>query len=524
MPFTTLAYVAFFVIVFFAYYALPKKYQWLLLLIASYVFYSYVSAYYLIFLAITTFITYAGAMAIDNNLRRQATWLEEFGRTVSRDEKKAYKESMDRRRQLALTFVIIAVLLLLGIFKYLEFFLQNIAAIAGLFGFEYKSPALDIILPIGLSFYIFQSLGYCIDVQREMVVAERNVFKHALFVSFFPQLLQGPIGNYSRLSPQLFVRHEFDYIQVKFGLQRVAWGLFKKLVIANTIAHKIDPVWSSVDSYSGLGCWSAILFAYAIQLYADFSGYMDIACGCGQMLGIRLDENFNCPYFAKSVADFWRRWHMTLGEWFKNYLFYPLLRSRLSTKVRKSLKNKYLSSTVPTIISLSIVWFVIGLWHGANWAYVIYGVYYGFFMVLAVVFDAIYKRIHDFSPMIFESVAYSIFRMLRTFIIVVFGYAIFKPASISMTIQIYGSMCDFHNIGLSSCGIFAKDVWPMWVGVIGMFVADVIHYRFGEGTIRSWFACRNSFVRYCIYIAGLLYVINFGLFGDEFNHFEYFKF
>ena len=203
----------------------------------------------------------------------------------------------------------------------------------------WRELAAMVILPVGLSFYIFQSLGYCIDVYRGTARAERNFFKYALYVSFFPQILQGPIGDYNRLAPQLFAPHDFSYKEAVYGIERVAWGFFKKLVIANQISLILDGVWIGYFEYSGCAFWMMALVFYAIQLYADFSGYMDIANGCAQMLGIRMDENFCTPYFSRNIAEFWRNWHITLGAWFKNYVFYPVLRTGWCNQLRKNLKK-----------------------------------------------------------------------------------------------------------------------------------------------------------------------------------------
>ena len=307
MVFTTPEFIVFFAAVFVAYWALPSRGRWGLLLAASWLFYAWASPYYLIFLGVTTVVTYLAAVGMDTK-RISRKWGGVGAAVVT--------------------------IGMLVVFKYLEFLFANVNWLMGAVGVHASLPAVKLLLPIGLSFYVFQSLGYCIDVQREIVSAERNFFKHALFVSYFPQILQGPIGDYGRLAPQLFEAKTFNYEQAVFGIQRVAWGFFKKVMVANIIADRINPVWSAVGDYPGLICWSAILVLYAIQLYADFSGYMDIACGCSQMLGVRLDENFQCPYFAKSVADFWRRWHITLGAWFKNYVFYPLLRGGLLSALR----------------------------------------------------------------------------------------------------------------------------------------------------------------------------------------------
>ena len=288
MVFTTPEFIVFFAVVFVAYWALPSRGRWGLLLAASWLFYAWASPYYLIFLGVTTGATYLAAVGMDTK-RLSRKWGGVGAAVVT--------------------------IGMLVVFKYLEFLFANVNWLMGAVGVQAALPAVKLLLPIGLSFYVFQSLGYCIDVQREIVSAERNFFKHALFVSYFPQILQGPIGDYGRLAPQLFEKKTFNYEQAVYGIQRVAWGFFKKVMVANIIADRINPVWSAVGDYPGLICWSAILVLYAIQLYADFSGYMDIACGCSQMLGVRLDENFQCPYFAKSIADFWRRWHITLGAY-----------------------------------------------------------------------------------------------------------------------------------------------------------------------------------------------------------------
>ena len=421
MVFTTPEFIVFFAAVFVAYWALPSRGRWGLLLAASWLFYAWASPYYLIFLGVTTGVTYLAAVGMETK-RIPRKWGGVGAAVVT--------------------------IGMLVVFKYLEFLFANVNWLMGAVGVHASLPAVKLLLPIGLSFYVFQSLGYCIDVQREIVSAERNFFKRALFVSYFPQILQGPIGDYGRLAPQLFEKKTFDYEQAVYGIQRVAGGFFKKVMIANIIADRINPVWSAVGDYPGLICWSAILVLYAIQLYADFSGYMDIACGCSQMLGVRLDENFQCPYFAKSIADFWRRWHITLGAWFKNYVFYPLLRGGLLTKLRKRLKGRRkLANTVPTVLALFVVWFLIGLWHGADWSYVAYGLFHGSFIILAVVLAPVTDRFHARCPALVNSKGYALFQMARTFAIVTIGYAIFKPANLATTGEILRQMFSAVDAG-----------------------------------------------------------------------------
>lgn len=511
MVFTTLEFILFFAAVFVVYWALPSRARWGMLLAASWFFYAWASPYYLIFLGVTTGVTYLAAVGMDTK-RISRTW--------------------------GVVWTAVITIGMLVVFKYLEFLFANVNWLMGAVGVHASLPAVKLLLPIGLSFYVFQSLGYCIDVQREIVPAERNFFRHALFVSYFPQILQGPIGDYGRLAPQLFEEKSFTYEQAVFGIQRVAWGFFKKVMIANIIADRINPVWSAVGDYPGFICWSAILVLYAIQLYADFSGYMDIACGCSQMLGIRLDENFQCPYFAKSIADFWRRWHITLGAWFKNYVFYPLLRGGALTKLRKRLKGprtqsrqaqpsrSWLANTVPTVLALFVVWFLIGLWHGADWSYVAYGLFHGAFIILAVVLAPITDRFHARCPALVGSKCYALFQMARTFAIVTMGYAIFKPADLATTGEILRQMFSAidgggvyqiqYTLHHSFIKVFA------WIAL--MFAVDAVHYTKPNGTIRAWLRRVPLPLRWTIYVAGLWLMVFYGEYGSGFEQFEYFKF
>lgn len=526
MPFTTIDFIVFFAIVFIGYYALPHRFRWMLLLAGSWVFYGWLSPYYLIFLAFATALTYFSAVGMARNYEIERAWLGANGKIVSRDEKKAYKATMEKHRWWMSFGAIAGLLSMLIVFKYLGFIFANVAWLGGVVGFNWSVPSVNLILPIGLSFYVFQSMAYVIDVQRGEVEAECNFFKHALFVSYFPQIMQGPIGNYGRLAHQFFEQHDFSYEQAVSGILRVTWGFFKKVMIANIIADRINGCWTSVADYPGLICWSAILFLYAIQLYADFSGYVDIACGCSEMLGIKLDENFNCPYFAKSVSEFWRRWHMSLSSWFKDYLFYPVLRSNWNTKVRKLFTNKYLASVVPTSLALAIVWAATGLWHGASWGYVAWGVYYGIFMILGIVMAPIYDWIHNKFPKFTNSKSYIGFQMARTFLIVLIGYAIFKPANLHATIDIFCSMKEAANLtGVVTLwhGLH-RTFWPVVAGGALMFMVDIIHYSHSKGTIRIHLRRLPGLVRWTIYVSVLLGMIFFGLYGSGFDQFEYFKF
>lgn len=528
MVFTTLPFIVFFAAVFFGYYALPSRCRWRLLLGASWFFYAYMTPYYLIFIGIATLVTYFAAVFIDDNLKRQKDWIAANGKSIDRELKKSYKGAMERKRKRVVAATAFALIGMLVAFKYLDFIFANVRWLGGVLGFDFSLSSVNLILPIGLSFYVFQSLGYCIDVGREMVPAERNIFRHALFVSYFPQVLQGPIGDYGRLAPQLFEGRDFSYQDAVFGLQRVVWGFFKKLVIANGIAQLINPVWGSVALYPGFLFWAFVLVLYSIQLYADFSGYMDVACGCSQMLGVRLDENFSCPYFSKGIAEFWRNWHITLGTWFKNYVFYPLLRSDLLIGLRKSFKgNPYFSNTMPTVVALLIVWLLIGLWHGADWSYVLYGLYHGAFIIAVVIFAPLLDRYHYACRRLVESRLYALLQIAVTFAIVTAGYVIFRPADLAVTGGILSQL--LQGVRYDIYITFVHKNWmeliPVFLGTAALFFVDIWHYLKPTVSLRVYISTIPSFMRWWIYMAAVLLVTFMGLYGQPgLDQFAYFKF
>lgn len=525
MIFTTYQFIVFMAVVFIIYYLIPKGKQWQLLLIASYVFYAFAAPVYLLFLVFITSVTYVGGLLIEKNQNAQEEYLKQH-KELSKDEKKACKTLYAKKCKQCAAAVVVLLLLLLGIFKYSDFILQSAIGIIRIFKPKTEDIVLNLILPVGLSFYMFQSMGYCIDVCRQMTSAEHNFFKYAAYVAFFPQLLQGPIGEYHRLAPQIFAEHEFSYKNAKYGLQRIAWGFFKKLVIANQISVIIDDFWEGEAPYTGFVFWGFVLVMYSIQLYSDFSGYMDIAIGCAQMLGITMDENFDCPYFSTSIARFWRKWHITLGAWFRNYVFYSLLRTKWLDGIRKKYRktNAYISATVPNVFALLIVWTLIGFWHGADWSYVVYGLYHGFFIILSTLLVPAYAKIDNRFPHKNESSGYRLFQIIRTFLIVTFGYVIFRPANLASTSAILGQM--FSSFGLMDTLTFGRTIFRRFlkisVGTIVLFIVDIWHFRSPDASLRDKINTFPVVIRWIIYLLLLWTIILLGEFGQ--SSFIYFKF
>lgn len=323
---------------------------------------------------------------------------------------------------------------------------------------------------------------------------------------------------------------QFSYKDAKYGFQRATWGFLKKLVIANQINIITEDVWKNYNEYNGLIFWLFILVLYSIWIYADFSGYMDIAIGCAQMLGIKLVENFETPYFSKSIAQFWRKWHITLGTWFKSYVFYPMLRIKFCENFRKKYrkKSKYISNLIPNITALSVVWLFIGFWHGADWKFVLYGLFHGGIIIFSIIIAPLYSMFNKKFSNLNDSRFFNGFRILRTFILVTIGFLLFKASSLTESILIFNKM--MTGIGFTDIIKFIrvnlKNLLEAGTGIVLLFFVDWYHYNNQDGiSIREKIEKYNTFKRWSIYIVILLIILIFGAYGGSgLNQFAYFRF
>lgn len=523
MSFTSLTFAIFLGVMLLGYYLIPKKVQWLWLLIGSYVFYTWSSPYFVVFLLFSTVTTWAFPLIMGRLSDRHQKWLaSEDGNSLKKEEKKAYRKKLERQKRILLILCLICNIGLLAFLKYTNFVIVTINH----FGVEL--PILDwLVLPLGISFYTFQSVGYVVDVYRETALPLKNFFKYALYVSFFPQICQGPIGRFNDLAPQLYSEHRFEYNGFIMGLERILLGFFKKMVVADQIAVFVNAVYQDPSAYSGLILGLATLM-YAFQLYADFSGYMDIAIGAGRCFGIRLAENFETPYFSRSITEFWRRWHITLGSWFKDYLYYPVLRSgwcsgigrRLSKKGRKKA-----AKMLTTVIGLAITWLLIGMWHGASWNFILYGCYHGAFVIMAVVLGDVYEKIKNCIKIREENKIWQGFQIVRTFFIVTFGYVLFRSADISQAALIYKRLFTFSGYSLNGlmAGDFNKVKWI--IIIILLLLCFVMELIGNKKEIISWLHERSRIVRWLflyVLVALILLFANWNASGA--GNFIYFNF
>lgn len=379
------------------YYLIPRRFQWVWLLAFSYIYYVSGGIRVTCFLLFTTVTTYFAGR-----------WMEQTAQSMQ-DK----KEEKKRKKQI-LAGTLILNFGVLGVLKYTNFMLDTISSITG-----GEFEPLTLLLPLGISFYTFQSMGYLLDVYWDRSQAEHNLFRFALFVSFFPQILQGPIGRFGSLGRQLYASHSLDRKNIEGGFLRILWGYFKKMVIADNAVIFVNAIFDHPDLYDGLGIVGVL--AYSIQLYCDFSGGMDVVLGIAKLFGIQLDENFKRPYFAVSITDFWHRWHITLGTWMKDYVFYPASLSgwmKSFSKFAKKTFGKQTGRTLPICLANLIVFLVVGVWHGAAWKFIIYGLYNGLIIAFSGLMAPSYRKWKKALHISDDSRVFHLFQIFRTFVLV----------------------------------------------------------------------------------------------------------
>lgn len=398
MSLTSLGFFIFLTILVFLYYLFPKKQQWVILFANIYFYLSFgiQTVGYIICSIITVF--YAA---------RKLEGME---------------KGKQKKRLLQITLLINFGLL--AFVKYTNFFLENINAFLNRISVVHSDFMLDILVPIGISFYTFQITGYLLDVYWKRDQAEQNIWRFASFVSFFPQMIQGPISKHKDLAPQLNQSHTFQIQNIKFGTQLMIWGLFKKIVIADTIGVAASEVLNHPELYTGMAVVVGIL-AYCMQLYCDFSGGIDVVRGAAELLDIHIVDNFKRPFFSQSISEFWRRWHITLGVWMKDNVFYPMALSKKMNKLgRKCQKifGRTIGRKIPICIENLVIFFLVGVWHGASWHFIVYGLYNGFIIAISSLLEPLYQKFFDFTKINPKSFGVKVFRIIRTFILVNIGW------------------------------------------------------------------------------------------------------
>ena len=457
-----------------AYYGCPLRLRWMLLLVFSYGYYALCGARALPFLLLTTASTWAGALAIGRIAERSKADLRARKAELDAAGKKALKAAA-RRRQRA---VLVAVLLLnFGVLALLKYVPPLLSATG-------RSP-LGLLLPLGISFYTFQSTGYLIDVYSGKTAPERNPARYALFVSFFPQLIQGPIGRYDQLASQLTEPHRFDWANIHRGLLLMLWGFFKKKVIADRALPLVSEVFGSQDAYGGAVIVVGVLF-YSLQQYCDFSGGIDLVTGAAELMGIHLAPNFRRPYFAVSLGDFWRRWHISLGAWMRDYVFYPFALTKPMTRLSRAAKGVLgadVARALPAALGNILVFLLVGVWHGASMNYVLWGLYNGVILAASALLEPAYKHANERLGRLTRTRGFHVLRVLRTFLIVNIGWYFDRCARAADAFAMLGRTVSAPRLSqltdgtLLTLGLKAGDYRILAVSTAILFAVSLLQER-----------------------------------------------
>ncbi|MBX7041420.1 MAG: MBOAT family protein [Ignavibacteria bacterium] len=489
MLFNSIHFLIFFPVVTTIYFLLPHRFRWMLLLAASCYFYMAFIPAYILILAVTIVIDYFAGIYIERS------------------------EGKKRKKYLAVS--IVSLILVLFVFKYFNFVNQSFADVFRTFELEYPVENIGLILPIGLSFHTFQSLSYVVEVYRGRQKAEKNFGIYSLFVMFYPQLVAGPIERPQQLLYQFYERHKFEYRRIADGLKLMAWGMFKKVVIADRLAVFVNQVYDNPQNYEGISMVIATVF-FAFQIYCDFSGYSDIAIGSAQVMGFKLMQNFNRPYFSKSISEFWKRWHISLSTWFRDYLYIPLGGNRVG---------------IPRwYFNLFFTFMVSGLWHGANWTFVIWGALHGTYLIIGILTRDFRQKFTEITGLAKAKRLHRFLQVMITAALVCFSWVFFRAMNLHDAMLILANM--FRGIG-NVTQMFGPDrvhilylgrnmlefsICILLIGFLG--IVELIQRR---GSIIEMINSKPAVYRWALYYIILVAIILLGQYEIS-QRFIYFQF
>lgn len=470
MTFLSLPFLCFFPVTALGYFLLPRRVRNLWLLLASWFFYLCARPVYLTLLLLVIVTSYLAGRALEGGGRR---WV--------------------------LPLCLTADVVLLFLFKYVNFALSLAADVLHGAGIAWNAPALDIVLPVGISFYLFQAMGYVIDVRRGTVPAQRNFLLHALFLSFFPQVVSGPIGRAAELTPQFLGPHPFDWDRFRQGLLRFSWGAFKKMVLADRLAVLVNTVFGAPESYGAVQVAGAAV-AFSFQIYCDFSSYTDMALGVADSMGFTLRENFDTPYFSRSIAEFWRRWHMSLSFWFRDYLYIPLGGSRRGTA------RKYLN--------VLIVFALSGLWHGAALTFVAWGLLNGVYQVLGAITAPLRERVWRSLHIPPDGPFRRGVQVLITFLLATVAWVFFKASSLPNALAVLAGMVRGPLWVHLSMGLDRWELLAAAAGLLLLLLVDLLSCRYD---LKRAYLKQPRLVRWSVLWVLLFSCLIFGSYGSGYN-------
>lgn len=492
MLFNSYAFVLFLPLVAGIYYLLPQKAKNFWLLIASIYFYMCWNKYYIVLLFVTIVTTYLAALFIER--------------------------SKEKKRLACKGMLAIAAVINLGLlffYKYLGFFLSNLASLLHIMNVEFEKPELSLILPVGISFYTFKALSYVIDVYRGKYSCTTNFVHYATYVSFFPAILSGPIDRANDFIPQLEEKRHFNYQEIRRGMLLMLWGYFLKLVVSDRAAQFANAVYNNHSEYSGAFALVATIL-YSIQIYCDFCGYSCTAKGVGQVLGFSITENFKQPYFSTSIAEFWRRWHISLSSWLKEYVYISLGGNRCS-RIRK-------------YMNLMSTFLVSGLWHGASWNYIVWGFLHGMYQIIGDLTKPFRKKTLDLMKVDTTSAVHKNVCRLINFVLVSFSWIFFFAKGAKMALRIIVHMIQSFQVwtlfdgSIFEVALNRPEFGILVISVFVVLIVDILKYK--NINIQGWIEQQHVLFRWTLYYVALFAVIIFGVYGSEYSAsaFVYFQF
>lgn len=503
MLFNSIEFLIFFFIFTSLYFIIPKRYQKHFLLGSSVLFYSYFIPWHILILVSVILLNFYFCKIIE--------------------------KTNSRKRKLFLISTILINVLFLFIFKYFNFINSNLSALASAFGWNYSISSLELILPLGLSFYTFKCICYDLEVYRKNILAEKNLEIFALYIAIYPELLAGPIDRPKNLLIQLRQTYGFDYTRITNGLKLMAWGFFQKWVIADRLAMLVNAVYDNFHKFNGLSYVMATFF-FAIQIYCDFSAYSDIAIGTGEVLGFTFMKNFNRPYFAKSISEFWRRWHISLSTWLRDYIYLPIAYSM----VRKLGDKKYLgvnSQSWSYITATLVTMFIAGLWHGAKWTYISWGTLIGIFLVMSFLTRKVRKKLVRLTGLKKMKRLHKIISIFFAFSMICISWIFFRSNTLGNAVyivsHIYTGFGSYIKILLSSIlhfsfrheliepFTFGFNDMELYLAILFIGILFLVHIIQTKVQIREYVSQRPLVLRWAIYLILIFIILIYGKFENR---------
>lgn len=480
MQFVSLKFLCFLFAVIAVNFILPKKIRYIWLLAASFTFYFMASDKLLILLVTVTLITYLSGRLIE-------------------------KYKGEKKAKTVLVCTIVLLVGILGYFKYTGFLLDTVKSIQGLLKLPESELVLEILLPVGISFYLFQAIGYLADVYMGRIEAEKNYLMLALFISFFPQITSGPIERAGNMLPQYKAPASFSYDAMRDGLLLMMWGYFQKMILADRLSVLVNTVYASPKSFGGTTVFLATVF-YTFEIYCDFAGYSNIAVGSARIMGIKLINNFEHPYLTGSIAEFWRKWHISLSTWLKDYIYIPLGGNR------KGFTRK--------LINIMIVFAVSGLWHGAAWTFVVWGLLHGLYQVIGILLKPVRDKVVEVLHVDREGFSHRLFKIVVTFLLVNLGWVFFRADTFAKAMLVIKKSFSptpwvlvdgtLFNLGLSE-----PDVRLLFMGLILLIVVDICNAK--NIVVRNVLTKQSLPLRWFVYICAVVFIVTCGIWGPGYD-------